>query len=223
MSTTTEPRAHTYSGQGDRGIEEQARCADNTGIAGSFCQSSVSGAKIRGLLDSVFNLKQLNTYVKTQHFKMESLKSLLDLLTPGCFMVKLDLQDAYNSIPVDKSDRPFLCFLHPETQEVLCYTCLPFGLSDAPRVITKILAPVASFLRKLGILLIVYLDDWLLVAKTKAQVEEEVQLAAYLLEHLGFRLNCKKSILQGEMVFLGVSVNSRTMELSLPQAKVALP
>ena len=55
----------------------------------------------------ILNLSKLNLDVKYQHFKMESLSSVLRLMEKGCFMSSIDLKDAYYSVPIDKSDRKF--------------------------------------------------------------------------------------------------------------------
>ena len=58
----------------------------------------------------VINLKQLNFHVEYQHFKMEGLHMLRELLQPNDFMIKIDLKDAYFSVPVHHQHRPYLRF-----------------------------------------------------------------------------------------------------------------
>ena len=43
----------------------------------------------------IINLKKLNSFVQTQHFKMEGIHMLKDLLKPGDWMTKVDLKDTY--------------------------------------------------------------------------------------------------------------------------------
>jgi hypothetical protein len=63
-------------------------------------------------------------------------------------MASVDLRDAYYSIPVATEDRKYLMF---EWQgSYFQFTCLPNGLSCAPRLFTKILQPVYTHLRMLG-------------------------------------------------------------------------
>ena len=38
---------------------------------------------------------------------------------------------------------------------------MPFGLNITPRIFTKVCKPILSELRRRGIKLVVYLDDWL--------------------------------------------------------------
>ena len=48
----------------------------------------------------ILNLKRLNLSVKYQHFKMETLDDVLNVIKPGVWMGSIDLKDAYYSIPV---------------------------------------------------------------------------------------------------------------------------
>ena len=56
------------------------------------------------------NLKGLNQYVKVEHFKMEGLHLLLDLIQAGHWMVKLNLKDAYLQIPIHPDHQKYLVF-----------------------------------------------------------------------------------------------------------------
>jgi len=72
------------------------------------------------------------------------------------------------------------------------FACLPFGLASAPRVFTKIMKPVVGMLDKMGVRLIVYLDDILILAESKQlanQHHEHAQLVSSTLENLGFVVN----------------------------------
>ena len=56
----------------------------------------------------VLNLKPLNKFAPNQTFKMEGIHLLKDFLKPNYFMTKLDLSDAYYSVPIDKHSRRYL-------------------------------------------------------------------------------------------------------------------
>ena len=58
----------------------------------------------------VINLKSLNEFVKTEHFKMEGIHLLKGILQPGDWMAKIDLKDAYFMIPMHERDKRFLRF-----------------------------------------------------------------------------------------------------------------
>ena len=168
----------------------------------------------------IINLRQLNKYVKYVHFKMDSIHSLIDLLSRGSYMAKLDLKDAYFSVPVSVTSGPFLCFKWQST--IYSFNCLPFGLSSSPRVFTKILRPIAGFLRSQGIKIIVYLDDILIISDDFDSCLKDVKTVTFVLQSLGFTINENKSVTlpTKRINFLGFLVDSDLMFLSLPDHKL---
>ena len=102
------------------------------------------------------------------------------------------------------------------------FNCLPFGLASAPWVFTKTWRPVAALGRELGMRLIIYIDDILLMVESMEKAQDQASGLVYLLQCLGFIINTGKSILKPtqSLEFLGFTVNTVTMELSLPPAKI---
>ena len=72
-------------------------------------------------------------------------------------MTKLDLRNAYLTVPVDKTSRIYLRFIWKGV--LYQFTCLPFGLSSSGRIFTRAMKPVIAFLRAIGIRLLIFLDD----------------------------------------------------------------
>ena len=168
----------------------------------------------------IINLRRLNQYLNMTHFKMESILSLRDTLHRDYWMIKVDLKDAYLTVPIHASHRKYLRFSWNGTD--FQFKVLPFGLSTAPRTFTKIMRPVTAKLREQGLRLIVYLDDILLMAESPQDLHCHTQILVSLLQDLGFILNTKKCVLEPtrRIEFLGFLVDSRTMKLFIPQEKV---
>ena len=76
----------------------------------------------------VINLKALNHSIP--HFKMESITLLKDIIRKGDFMGRLDLKDAYLTVPVVSTHWRFLRFRWKGRNYE--FRTLPFGLASAP-------------------------------------------------------------------------------------------
>ena len=100
----------------------------------------------------ILNLKKLNCYIRYVHFKMESLGDVLNIIKPGVWMALVDLQDAYDTIPVHPDHQKYLTF--SRQHKYYKFTCLPNGYAQAPMIFTKLLKHPFSFLRRRGITLL---------------------------------------------------------------------
>ncbi len=136
-------------------------------------------------------------------------------------MASVDLKDAYYSIPVAVEHRKYLMF---EWQgSYFQFTCLPNGLSCAPRLFTKILKPIYAHLRVLGYTCMGHIDDSLLVAFAFNDCKDNVAATVGLFTKLGFPIHPDKSILEPtqEIEFLGFLINSLSMTVRLSATKAA--
>ena len=163
----------------------------------------------------ILNLKPLNPHVQYQHFKMATLSSALELVTPNCYMASLDLSDAYYSISVAKDHRKYLQFIFEG--QVYHFTCLANGVSSAPRTFTKLLKiPLSHLRQKHNMLITAYLDDLLIIANDPKRLLQHIDLTQSMLISLGFTISIKKSSITPSQViqFLGFIIDSRSMTVS---------
>ena len=123
-------------------------------------------------------------------------------------MVSLDLKDAYLQVPMHPESRKFLRFM--VGGKVYQFKVLCFGLSTAPQVFTRVMAPVSAILHRTGVRLRRYLDDWLLQASSREQVLLALKTVLRLCRSLGIVVNWEKSqvIPTQRMVYLGVILDS---------------
>ena len=97
-----------------------------------------------------------------------------------------------------------------------------FGLRPAPRIFTKLLKVPISLLRRLQIKVIIYIDDILIVARSKEEAIFSSDTTIFILENLGFTINLEKSVLTPcqQMEYLGVLIDSSSMTFKVPQEKM---
>ena len=58
----------------------------------------------------ILNLKAINVFIPPQHFRMETLVSILPTISPRDWAVSLDLKDAYLHVPIHPDSRRLLGF-----------------------------------------------------------------------------------------------------------------
>ena len=145
---------------------------------------------------------------------MEGAHLLKDMLQQEDWLTKIDLKEAYYALPIHLVSQYLLSFMWNE--KLFHCTCLPFGLSCAPRVLMK---PVVALLRGRGVRLITYIVH--IMSSSKAMSRHHTLLALDCLESLGFLVNYPKCSLTPpqSILFLGFIVNSIAMTLSLPKEK----
>lgn len=173
----------------------------------------------------ILNLKSFNKFVSNSHFKMEDYRTASKLIPQYGFLATIDLREAYLLLPVCKVHRKYLRFQFtplgsnkPTTYE---FSAMPYGLSVAPRVFTKVMKEVMAYLRRQGHQSVIYLDDILCIANNVEKCTDNVNKTIRLLERLGFIINNEKSSLEPKQIckFLGLIFDTRTLSISLPPEK----
>jgi len=138
-----------------KGTIEEVQVKDSPGFYSRLFVVPKPGGKWHPII----NLKALNYHLKIPKFAMESLQSIWAFLLPQHFTISLDLQDAYLQIPIYHESRKYLRFFF--NAQVFQFRALPFGLSTAPWLFTRVMAEVKLMAHLKGIQLFLYLDDWL--------------------------------------------------------------
>ena len=67
---------------------------------------------------------------------MDSISTILNLITKDCFIASIDLKDAYYSVKTSKNFQRYLKFEFPDRLHKS--VCFPNGLAPCPRKFAKI-------------------------------------------------------------------------------------
>lgn len=163
----------------------------------------------------ILDLRVLNGCVAKRPFRMLTVKQLLQCVRPGDWMTSVDLTDAYFHVPIVPEHRKFLRF----AVQGRCYEyCrLPFGYSLAPRTFSKCVDAALEPLRRRGLRILTYIDDWLILAPSPQEAEAHTALVLTHISRLGFVVNQRKSMLRPsqQIMYLGLLLDSGRMTASL--------
>ena len=171
----------------EKGVIENANPEPDEFVSKVFVREKKNGSSYRVLLD----LSKLNEVVHYQHFKMESLKTAIDMMTPNCYMASIDIASAYYHVPIAQRHQKLLKF---EWQGKLYkFVALPNGLSSGPRIYAKLMKPCYAALRSVGYCSASYIDDNYLQGRDKTECIQNVIETAKLLLKLGLVIHPEKS------------------------------
>lgn len=94
----------------------------------------------------VVDLRWVNTHLRKQSLRMETLKSLKHLAQAGDYCFSLDLTDGFHCVPVHPSDRQYLT-VHVHGVGLMQFAALPFGLTTSPFAFCKVMRSFVAALR----------------------------------------------------------------------------
>ena len=177
--------------------------------------------KTSGSWRPVIDLSHLNRFVDVSPFQMETIQSVLLSVRQGDWMASIDLKEAYLQVPVHPASRHFLRFMFRDT--VYQFKALCFGLSTAPQVFTRVMAPVSAILHSMGIRMRRYLDDWLVQSSSRESLLGDLQTVLQLCHELGIVVNPQKSNLVPSQVvqYLGVVIDSTSFRASPSEERIS--
>ena len=177
--------------------------------------------KTSGSWRPVIDLSILNLYVDVLHFRMETIQSVLLSVRQGDWMASIYLKEAYLQVPVHPDSQRFLRFV--AQGNVYQFSALCFGLSTAPKVFSRVMAPVSAILHSWGIRMRRYLDDWLVQSSSRESLLRDLRVVLDLCHELGIVVNPAKSHLVPSQVvqYLGVVVDSQSFRASPSPERVA--
>ena len=172
--------------------------------------------KIRPIIDLSF----MNTFVVSPKFKMEHLRKTTKVLQSPSWAAKVDIQDAFLSVLISVFFQRFFCFWINDTMYM--FKRMPFGLTTAPFIFTRLTRVIKKFLRRKGVSINSFIDDFLTWANTLERATLHLNWTQRVLRWLGFKINLKKTSPYPvqRLTYLGVDLDLQNLTMSLPSDKI---
>lgn len=179
-----------------------------------------SNGKERLILD----LRHVNKFTEKRRFKFEGVPEALQYVIKDGFLIKFDLKSGYHHITIHEDHQQYLGFAwhFPDGIKHFIFKCLPFGLSTAGHVFSKVLRPLVKYWRSDGLKMIVYLDDGWGTAANFDICSKMSSRVKYDLISAGFFINNDKSIWfpTRTLTWLGFIWNLEKSRLEIPSEKI---
>ena len=190
-----------------------------------MCCNPLTVANKSSKLRLVLDLRHVNQYVQLDKFKYEDLTTFAEIFEEKDFFVTFDLTSGYHHIDIHPEQRKYLGFhwLFPNGQtKYFIFNVLPFGLSSACYIFTKILRPYVKKWRSKGIKSIIFIDDGICGSKTYRQTESIANTVVSDLRKGGWFVNFEKSRLiptqKGK--WLGTIIDTQNSTFYVPEEKI---
>lgn len=139
-------------------------------------------------------------------------------------MFSFDIKSGYHHVFIFPPHQSFLGFpwFYRGKTRYFCCRVLPFGLSSAPYIFTKLFRPLVAYWRQQGIHIVVYLDDGLGEAPSYQVALDHSTKVKSDLVHSGFVPNSEKSIWVPPRVidWLGFTIDLFQGLLFIPGKKI---
>jgi hypothetical protein len=155
----------------------------------------------------VVNMKYVNEHLAKRVFKFEGLSDLSDMAEKGDWSVAYDLTSGYYHVSLHPDSRKYVGFKWKGVYYQ--YNCLPFGLSTAPWVFSKVIRELVMYWRAKGINILPYLDDLLFLITGCEACRQLARMVEYDMRRAGLSINEEKSdgVPSQERIHLGFVVN----------------
>ena len=169
----------------------------------------------------------LNSLAENEKFSFQSIQDAVDMVTPGCYLAKIDLSAAYRSVKIHPSEHTLAglswTFTGDNHPTIIYDTRLMFGARQAPQIFNELSQAVKRIMNFRGLQRIVcYLDDFLILGDSRQIVSKWTLELITLLRYLGFSINYNKVMGPAQSLeFLGVEFDTTACVLRLSKLKMS--
>ena len=173
----------------------------------------------------ILDLRHINLHVYKQKFKCENLHTIKNTFAKDFFVFSFDLKSGYHHVDIFPDHRKYLAFsweFVPGHTRFFQFTVLPFGLSSAPYIFTKLLKPLETHWRAQGIPIAIFFDDGVGAGPSFQVAKLNSLLVRSVLSSCGFEINHEKSNWEPTRTFswIGYNIDTHTGLIFASDARI---
>ena len=168
--------------------------------------------------------RYVNEFTEAKKFKIESTMQFLQVVQPGDYMYAFDLKAAYHQVPMFQPHWRYLGLsaVFKGIKKYFVFTCLPFGLNDAARALTKLLRFPLQTWREWGARSFLHLDDGIGAVAGQVRAQGLADKVRANLADFGLLTSdekCSWTVSQ-ELEWTGWRINTAEFMIYVPERKL---
>lgn len=175
-----------------------------------------------GKFRTIWDLRVINAYLERKPFRLDDLAAVARGVGRDWYFASLDLRDAYFHVGIAPADQHLICFAYKGN--MIMSAVLPFGISWAPWLFTKLFRVVIRRWRSGGMVVSAYLDDIFVAAPSRELLLSQMAEMRQDLRALGFEVNEEKSreTWRPRQVgtFLGLEIDTQRGQFRVPRERL---
>ena len=179
-----------------------------------------SSGKRRLILD----LREVNKHIWKQSVKYDDIRTALLYVNKNYWCFKFDITSAYHHIDIFPDHRKYLGFSwnFDGITRYFQFNVLPFGLTSAPYIFTKLTRPLIKKWRSEGKTILMYLDDGFGCHREYDKAYEMSRQVYFDMVSSGFIPKAEKSmwIPCQKLEFLGIYLNCELGTIHVPTRRI---
>ncbi len=161
-------------------------------------------------------------HTTVQYSRIQDAIAIVQDLGPGCYMAKSDIQHAFRIVPLHPSQYHLMGFKWRESYYYDKF--LAMGLAESCRIFETISDALLHILKHRFHIhnVVKILDDFLFLERTQEECSRSLQTFLDLASYIGIPISKEKTtkVPDTSVVFLGITLDSKTMTARLPPDKL---
>ena len=171
----------------------RSKCIEET-LTPPFCVNPLTVAE-KPKLRLCIDLRHVNKYIDLTKFKYDSLNTVSEMVEEKDYLITFDLKSGYHHVKIHPCFQRYLGFSYiiEGKRRFFKFLVLPFGLSSACFIFTKLMRQLVKKWRSEGKKCAMYIDDGICAGPSLAETTKISKSVTQDLHDAGLTLNIKKS------------------------------